>query len=80
MTNAMWLQVDVFGLSDGGEHKRAMFSKEGFMLVVNSIICTYCDIRPQHVTSQKLNNVLTFLLGVDIWKYNPYTGVTFLNT
>lgn len=25
-------------------------------------------------------NVLTFLLGVDIWKYNPYTGVTFLNT
>lgn len=80
MTDTKRLQVDVFGLSDGGEDKRAMFSKEGFMLVVNSIICTYCDVRPQHVTCQKLNNVLTFLLGVDIWKYNPYAGVTFLNT
>lgn len=46
MTDTKRLQVDVFGLSDGGEDKRAMFSKEGFMLVVNSIICTYCDVRP----------------------------------
>lgn len=25
----------------------------------------------------KLNHVLTFLLGIDIGKYIPYTGVTF---
>lgn len=42
--------------------------------VINSIIFTYCDVQPQQLTCQKLSNVLTFLLGTDIEKYNsPHT-------
>lgn len=32
--------------------------------VTSSIICTYCDVRPQHFTCQNLCSVSTFLLDI----------------
>lgn len=40
------------------------FKKRVCSCITSSIICTYCDVRPQHFTCQNLCNVSTFLLDI----------------